>query len=285
MAKKPPGVHVVKRKHTTTYYFRRRIPAELLAHYPDAQPAGWITKKLPPAQADAYARAAQRWAEVEAEFRQLRETGSRFRPTLTEAEKDFIFRSARHDLLDADDGHWRFRPDEGSDEAYGYRLSDLFEEVTAGLSPSAQIPREIRQRIGAARGQGRRSHRLCPLPQELRAIVRLERIGVAAASAWALAAGAQPITPNERPLHDAGPGVTALQSGASLADAIDAAWQRSVLSAQAAGQARVAQAQRTTAFARWPAPRRCAATASNRRLFRSGESLEPPCNFPLANPT
>lgn len=150
MAKKPPGVHVVKRRHATTYYFRRRIPAELLAFYPDAQPAGWITEKLSPAQADAYARAAQRWAEVEAEFRQLRETGSRFRPTLTEAEKDFIVRSARHDLLDADDSHWRFRPDEGSDEAYGYRLSDLFEEVTAGLEASARVPREIRQRIGAA---------------------------------------------------------------------------------------------------------------------------------------
>lgn len=150
MAKKPPGVHVVKRKHTTTYYFRRRIPAELLAHYPDARPAGWITEKLPAVQADAYARASRRWVEVDAEFRQLRDTGSRFRPTLTEAEKDFIVRSARHDLLDADDGHWRFRPDEGSDEAYVYRLSDLFEEVTAGLSPSAQIPREIRQRIEAA---------------------------------------------------------------------------------------------------------------------------------------
>lgn len=150
MAKKPPGVHVVKRKHTTTYYFRRRIPAELLAYYPDAKPAGWIAEKLPPAQADAYAQAARRWVEVDDEFQQLRATGSRYRPTLTEAEKDFIVRSARHDLLDADDAHWRFRPDEGSDEAYGFRLSDLFEEVSAGLSASAQVPREIRQRLAAA---------------------------------------------------------------------------------------------------------------------------------------
>ncbi|MCO5108421.1 MAG: site-specific integrase [Burkholderiaceae bacterium] len=144
--KKPPGVHVVKRKHSTTYYFRRRIPGDLADFYPE----GWITEKLPASQADAYVRAAAKWAETDAEFEQLRATGSRFRPALTDAEKVFIAESVRHELLDADDEHWRFRPDELSDEAYGYQLSDLFDDVDAALVASAPMSRDLQRRLQAS---------------------------------------------------------------------------------------------------------------------------------------
>lgn len=62
--KKPPGVHV---KASTPPPARRRIPGDLRDFYPGD---GWITEKLPARQADAYVRAAAKWAGTDAEFEQ-----------------------------------------------------------------------------------------------------------------------------------------------------------------------------------------------------------------------
>jgi integrase len=170
--KKPPGVHVVKRKHTTTYYFRRRIPGDLVDFYPE----GWITEKLPASQDDAYIRAAAKWAETDAEFEQLRSTGSRYRPALTDAEKVFVAESVRHQLLDADDEQWRFGLDELSDEAYGYQLSDLFEDVNAALVTSRTMPRDLQRRLQVSlEGLG---VQLDPRSEEFRDVARAFLIAV-----------------------------------------------------------------------------------------------------------
>jgi hypothetical protein len=47
---------------------------------------------------------------LDAGFGHLRATGSRFRLSLTEAEKGFVAESIRRELLGVDGRHWRFGP-------------------------------------------------------------------------------------------------------------------------------------------------------------------------------
>lgn len=82
--------------------------------------------------------------------------------------------------------------------------------------------------------------------------MRLKFFGAAAGFAWAFACVAQPAGPGD--LHPPMPDGRALHAGATLADAVEAAWRRSALSARAAGQARNAQARHVAASATWPTP-------------------------------
>lgn len=128
---KPQGLRVLHRKHGCTYYFQRRIPAELAAHYPE-WPAGKIDEKLPTSdRREAGRLTTQRWAALDAEFARLRATGAR--------QPSKLDPSALAALLD----RWKAR-ELAEDEAERACYPDgVFDELSAGLSELDQEGRRL----------------------------------------------------------------------------------------------------------------------------------------------
>ena len=92
MAKKPPGVTIVRRKTGAAYYFRRRIPDTAADHYSHEPQAGWIVRRLPDNPVDAMAEGACLWAETSLEFDRIAKTRSRL-PLLTSADVERVVKT------------------------------------------------------------------------------------------------------------------------------------------------------------------------------------------------